>query len=102
MLLIEKLKDQSLTEQEKRIAQYMIKQEEKWVRDIAHEKYLPQLKDAIERIKAAGVAIKDDKARALTVSGGISNKMPFFHFIYFCEMYIFMVIMWGNDNSFVF
>lgn len=29
MLLIEKLKDSSLTEQEKRIAQYMIKQEEK-------------------------------------------------------------------------
>ncbi|HAJ15720.1 MAG TPA: hypothetical protein DCL24_05440 [Erysipelotrichaceae bacterium] len=29
MLLIEKLKDQSLTEQEKRIAQCMIKQEEK-------------------------------------------------------------------------
>lgn len=35
MLLIEKLKDTSLTEQEKRIAQYMLKQEEKRVRYIA-------------------------------------------------------------------
>lgn len=43
-----------------------------------------------------------DKARALTVSGGISNKMTVFHFIYFCEMNTFMVIMRGNDNSFVF
>ena len=34
-----------------------------------------------------------DKARALTVSGGISNKMTVFHFIYFCEMNTFMVIM---------
>ena len=44
MLLIEKLKDQSLTEQEKRIALYMIKQEERIkdmsVRDIAHEIYV--------------------------------------------------------------
>lgn len=63
------------------------------MRDIAHEKYFPQFKDAIERIEAADVTIKDDKARALTVSGGISNKMPFFHFIYFCEMNTFMVIM---------
>ncbi len=63
------------------------------MRDIAHEKYLPQFKDAIERIEVADVTIKDDKARALTVSGGISNKMTVFHFIYLCEMYIFMVIM---------
>lgn len=34
-----------------------------------------------------------DKARALTVSGDISNKMTIFHFIYLCEMHIFMVIM---------
>ncbi len=36
---------------------------------IAHEKYLPQFKDAIEKIKASGVTIKDDKARALTEAG---------------------------------
>lgn len=36
---------------------------------IAHEKYLSQFKDAIEKIKASGVTIKDDKARALTEAG---------------------------------
>ena len=64
------------------------------MRDIAHEKYLPQFKDAIERIEVADVTIKDDKARALTVAGLYqSNKMTIFHFIYLCEMHIFMVIM---------
>lgn len=36
---------------------------------IAHEKYLPQFKDAIEKLKADGVTIKDERVRKLMEEG---------------------------------
>ena len=36
---------------------------------IAHEKYLPQFKDAIESLKAQGVTIKDERVRKLMAEG---------------------------------
>ena len=36
---------------------------------IAHEKYLPQFADAIARLKAEGVEIKDAKVRELIAEG---------------------------------
>ena len=54
---------------------------------------IEKLKDQSSNITREAYCQIHDKARALTVSGGISNKMTVFHFIYFCEMNTFMVIM---------